>query len=1416
MRFSGINLASGGDRLETVVIEISAVYKDRTKAGLNSSISGYDRLNKSIQKTQQQANKASNSMGDLANKVKSIAGKVINIPVKIIDYATSPLRKLYNFATSLKGVLTGLAIGQTFNQAISAPLSLADQYSSAKIGFETLFRSAEKAQKMMNDIDQFAIETPFNTSNVISNIQKMMAYGWDTSRLLTDMRTIGDAAAATGKGDEGLGSIVYALSEIRSKGKLSTQELNQLASAGIKAKAYLAQGLGYGTSDEGMMQLAADLEKGAIGANQAIDLILEGMKEFEGMMDKTANETVGGLKSQLSDMFEVNVARRWGQGLQDGAKRGLGTLATLLDENREKLAAFGDVMYNLGADVSNFLADKLEVVIKDLSELTRSAEFQNADLFGKVGLVWNKIIAEPFNKWWNGEGGAAFRAKATQIGESIGEDIANGAMKVFGQIVPSLFKNAGKLLPGGESADGSAVASGLALLLAGKSLGLGKLAGWGGSKLLGMLGSSGAAGAAGVSGTALLGVSSAAVAATGLFGAVNDLAEASESVNKKTKRDYQYKAGTKLGMIGAGAAIGSFFGPLGTLVGAGAGGLASLLFGGSVGEWLSDLSDGTAGMVNLGNSAEAAQAKLGAALTDANNFKTLVSEWKDVRLAFELVNETKAEAEQRIKETKDLIDGINTKQAALEVQINNAPTEDEKNRLLDLWALEETKRITLEASMTGNLVEGDANFLQLAIDAYEEQKQQLIEAGASGLEIESIDLHIKTMQYVIDQTNNEEIEKKIADLEKEEVELRSKILDPLASAEEKATWTERIKEIEEEGAKLRAQLKPISSSDWTNFLGDIEGNIVDLKTKLADPTLTPEERTRIETNLQTAEADYLTLKALIAGIENAEGFYSQLDALSEKVASASNGMISKWELMFSPLDEVEAKLKRIQEHLDGLAQQSRAELMLIVNEGRETHASTGDELARLKAEQPEASKLAEEYSAAAGILSKYKSSAELLWSERELAQDSAWTRYKNKEISQKEWQELDQAAQDSFDTGHQALLAQLIRSGDWAALGKLGDERVSSALEGLGFSKGTGSDWINFFDGVGDYFSDKESAYAQSVLDMAAQMKELQTAYDQYANAQIELIKTDKNKYGMTFDDYISKISSGDGVDMTPFIQMINDVFAAEAENPQMSEQYKHSMANIVGNIVEGMSEEFIKGYKGVEVPQEEVDTFAEYMNNALVAARDKLLGEKGVEDPISDVSEALANVGLTFTDVSAKAKSDMDTATTAVVTASGNISGSLGSAASAADGFASRVNGISFPSFFGVEKHANGTITNGPEIAEIGEDGTEFVIPVSGKYRARGLALWERAGRMLGVRQYAEGGVVGRQYVDMDSSGETASSSQPVTVEVGGVKLEVVVNGGDSETVLNTIRDNIHVLADEVAGEIGRAIPRVYANVAT
>ncbi|PRR85956.1 tape measure protein [Clostridium luticellarii] len=55
----------------------------------------------------------------------------------------------------------------------------------------------------------------------------------------------------------------------------------------------------------------------------------------------------------------------------------------------------------------------------------------------------------------------------------------------------------------------------------------------------------------------------------------------------------------------------------------------------------------------------------------------------------------------------------------------------------------------------------------------------------------------------------------------------------------------------------------------------------------------------------------------------------------------------------------------------------------------------------------------------------------------------------------------------------------------------------------------------------------------------------------------------------------------------------------------------------------------------------------------------------------------------------------------------------------------------------------ANGGIVTGPEFSLIGEAGTEAVIPLSSARRNRGLSLWQQAGKMLGVRMFANGGIV-------------------------------------------------------------------------
>lgn len=371
------------------------------------------------------------TLNKVSDGLNSLVRKTFRIPVKILDYATRPLRSLSNMLFSIKGLVAAITAGFAAKQLVINPINVADAYSSAKISFSTLL-GASQGQKMMDDLDQFAKATPFNTTNVIGNAQKMLAMGWDAENIISDMEIIGNAAAATGKLDQGLESIVRAMSQIKTKGKLSTEELNQLAEAGIAAKAMLAEGLGYGTGDKGIAKMTKDLEDGKIASDKAISALLAGMQKYDGMMDSMANETVEGLGSQIMDAFSINVVRKWGQGLQDGAKRGFGTVVELLDESEAALAKFGDLLYDIGHNISNWVADKFQNVVDKILEISDSYEFKNASLGGKLKMLWDGVVADPLSEWWEGGGREKTAKTAGKIGAWMGEMLTKGLLALFG------------------------------------------------------------------------------------------------------------------------------------------------------------------------------------------------------------------------------------------------------------------------------------------------------------------------------------------------------------------------------------------------------------------------------------------------------------------------------------------------------------------------------------------------------------------------------------------------------------------------------------------------------------------------------------------------------------------------------------------------------------------------------------------------------------------------------------------------------------------------------------------------------------------------------------------------------------------------------------------------------------------------
>lgn len=478
---------------ETMVIRVVGQFEDETEPGLSRSGKKIDQYEEKLKKTQAQLDKlgrtkatakmdvedrATSKIEKIMRTARGIGGKSYNFTVKAIDYATAPLRKIMNLATSLKGIVMMVGAKLALDKTISEPIGLADSYTGARIGFQTLFKDAERAQKMMDDIDNFAKSTPFKTSGIIANAQKMMAMGWNPDDIIADLGVLGDAAAATGKGDQGLESIIRALSQIKSKGKLSAEELNQLAEAGISAKRYLAEGLGYGSDDAGMAKLSADLEDGAIGANKAIDLIKKGMLEYQGMMETTSRETVEGIKSNIEDTFEIAIFRKWGMGLQEGAKRGLGAVVDYLDANEDRLNAFGDKAQEVATILSTNVADAAEKALEKVLAVSESPEFAAASIGGKAKMLFDSVLGEPIAEWWNTSGKASAEKVARDIGRLIGVGIVNGVAEGIKGIVI----DASTILPGGDKAsDTSMLSTGLV------GYGAYKL---GGGKLLSKLGKS--------------------------------------------------------------------------------------------------------------------------------------------------------------------------------------------------------------------------------------------------------------------------------------------------------------------------------------------------------------------------------------------------------------------------------------------------------------------------------------------------------------------------------------------------------------------------------------------------------------------------------------------------------------------------------------------------------------------------------------------------------------------------------------------------------------------------------------------------------------------------------------------------------------------------------------------------------------
>lgn len=132
---------------------------------------------------------------------------------------------------------------------------------------------------------------------------------------------------------------------------------------------------------------------------------------------------------------------------------------------------------------------------------------------------------------------------------------------------------------------------------------------------------------------------------------------------------------------------------------------------------------------------------------------------------------------------------------------------------------------------------------------------------------------------------------------------------------------------------------------------------------------------------------------------------------------------------------------------------------------------------------------------------------------------------------------------------------------------------------------------------------------------------------------------------------------------------------------------------------------------------------------------------------------------------------------------------------------------------------NAEGSIVTSPLLSWVGEDGPEAIIPLGSKRRDRGMDLWLQAGRALGVKEYADGGMIGNVPLSGDSADSSSGSSGS-----SGDKGQIVVNmnpvfninGDGGNDTVNSIKEKLKELINEMSGELASRLLESYANMPT
>lgn len=577
--------------------------------------------------------------------------------VKIKDFATTKLSdlkaKVFNVKNAVAGAFAAVGIGQT----IKTSIDLEVQQQNLESSFEVLLGSKKKAQKRIDDLTTFAGSTPFTRDEIYQSSRTLQVFTGNALSTGKGLKMVGDVAAGTNsefsdvalwvgrmydgmKNHQAIGEATAALQEMGAISGQDRTKLEALAKSNKKISETWPQAMKAFKKYDGLMEkqsnnlgnlmlgvksfvtnnifkklgkglgdgISPGLRKFRQWRSENKELIAEmgsGIEKFSAEISGKAVDAVSNLAEKANKLFQsdkfknasisgkINIA--WQEMIGN-------PFAKWWDSSGKP--AIVKKISGIGKDIVKAGGNWFKESLKDLlpggdksgieDYLAGALALKLGSGLFKKGMTLSDLITGGSGGSGNPLGSSIglMNVSASVVNVNGGLGSGNGGSPVTptgGGTTPKTTQPTGPTrTPGGLfglGGSGVTLKNGETVAATGWKAWLGNL----GVKL--GSGAATAGGAAAVGGASLLG---GALGIAGIGSAAGNIYNAVTAKDSATKKKEAYRGGTKLGLVGGGAATGALIGSAvpvigtlaGGLIGAGIGGIGAITKGNKFGDSL--------------------------------------------------------------------------------------------------------------------------------------------------------------------------------------------------------------------------------------------------------------------------------------------------------------------------------------------------------------------------------------------------------------------------------------------------------------------------------------------------------------------------------------------------------------------------------------------------------------------------------------------------------------------------------------------------------------------------------------------------------------------------------------------------------------------------------------------------------------